>query len=182
MTAEYVKAREAAAADGDRTANEQAILRDQRSAEPEVGIASARLADLPALDQTLCLEPVERHVVPMPIVPDNIPLCELLAIALLQRLAGRVAGGDPAGRCWSWTAKVLPFSPSLITGLSGGSFGGGSSIVALAGQPVFGNMGLRNDVDVVAYWTLQNLGLGNLAMIRRPGPGWVSRNWSDSGC
>ncbi len=168
VTLAFVERKQAAAADGDRTVNEREMRRtDLIEARAEVLIASARLAALLGLDQCLLLQPIETSVVPLAIVPESIPLCQLLAIALLQR---------PELAEWSvairqallalYEAKVLPFSPNLIVGFSGGSFGGGSSIVGQAGQPIFGNVGLRNDLDAISYWTLQNMGIGNLALIR----------------
>jgi len=59
-------------------------------------------------------------------------------------------------------AKVLPFSPTVLIGFSAGGFGGGSNLV----RPVFGSMSGRTDTDVIAYWTLQNLGVGNVALIK----------------
>lgn len=167
-TSVFAKAGEVAQADADRTANEQTRRQtDLIEARAEVGIASARLAELLALDQTICLHPVEDRVVPVPLVPDAIPLCQLLAIAILQR--PELAEWQVAIR-QALTAldasRLLPFSPTMIVGLSGGDFGGGSSIVALGGQPLFGQFGLRNDFDAVFYWTLQNMGLGNLDQVK----------------
>ena len=34
-------------------------------------------------------------------------------------------------------------------------------------RPVFGGVGGRSDFDVMAYWTLQNLGVGNVALINQ---------------
>ena len=59
-------------------------------------------------------------------------------------------------------AKVLPFSPNTLLGFSAGGFGGGSNLV----RPIFGGFGGREDLDVIVYWTIQNLGLGNIALIR----------------
>ena len=53
--------------------------------------------------------------------------------------------------------------PTLWVGLSGAAFGGGSNLV----PPLLGNFRGRTDVDVRAYWTLRNLGLGHTTMIRR---------------
>ncbi len=52
-------------------------------------------------------------------------------------------------------------------GFSAGTFGSGSNIVAndMTG-PAFRRFADRTDLDAVAYWTLQNLGVGNLAIIR----------------
>ena len=58
-------------------------------------------------------------------------------------------------------SHALPFSPTILLGFSAGGFGGGSNLV----QPVFGGFGGRQDIDAIAYWTLQNMGVGNLALI-----------------
>jgi outer membrane protein TolC len=63
-------------------------------------------------------------------------------------------------------AKLLPFSPNLLVGYSAGDFGGGSNTVAAAGAPRFGNFNNRQDYDAVLYWSVHNLGVGNLAQIR----------------
>ncbi len=176
MTAVYAKAGQGNQADADRAANElQRRDSDLAQAEAEVLIASARLAELLALDRSLRLHPVEDRVVPTPIVPDPIPLQQLLAIALLQR---------PELREWQAAirqamltldgAKVLPFSPNMIVGFSSGTFGGGSGLITSANpgfgaaplQSRFGTFGQRNDFDIVAYWTLQNIGVGNNALIK----------------
>jgi outer membrane protein TolC len=75
-------------------------------------------------------------------------------------------------------AKWLPFSPTVLLGYSAGSFGGGSNLGA-AGIPQadgsilqqnrFGNFGGRQDVDAVVYWSLRNLGVTNVALIRLAG-------------
>jgi outer membrane protein TolC len=59
------------------------------------------------------------------------------------------------------SAKMLPFSPNVITGFSAGTFGGGSNLVS----PTFGSFAGRTDLDVIAYWSLQNLAVGNRALI-----------------
>ena len=59
-------------------------------------------------------------------------------------------------------AKILPFSPTTLVGFSGGAFGGGSNLV----RPIFGGLGGRTDLDAIVYWTIQNLGVGNIALIR----------------
>jgi outer membrane protein TolC len=109
-------------------------------------------------------------------VPDPIPLPELLAIALTQRpeLMERQAA-IRAALLALHGAKVLPFSPTFVVGYSVGTFGGGSNLAAegilqpngsVLQQNRFGNFGDRQDVDAVVYWSLRNLGLGNLALIR----------------
>src|SRR5262249_54290008 len=72
-------------------------------------------------------------------------------------------------------AKLLPFSPTFIVGYSAGTFGGGSNLASegipqadgtLLKQPRFDSFAGRQDFDVVMYWTLRNLGVGNLAVVR----------------
>lgn len=59
-------------------------------------------------------------------------------------------------------AKILPFSPTTMVGFSAGGYAGGSNLV----RPIFSGMGGRTDLDAIMYWTIQNLGLGNIALIR----------------
>jgi outer membrane protein TolC len=125
--------------------------------------ASAELCRVLNLDPSTRLHPTDAYVVPLPIVPDPQPLRELIALGLLRRpeLAERRAAIRQAFLSLEG-AKVLPFSPTVLVGFSAGGFGGGSNLV----RPVFGGMSGRTDTDVIGYWTLQNLGVGNLAMIK----------------
>ena len=61
----------------------------------------------------------------------------------------------------------FPFSPNVLVGFSAGTYGGGSNLAAESTppDPRFGAFSGRNDFDAVMYWTLQNLGYGNKALI-----------------
>lgn len=176
LTEAFVTAGLGRKADRDRAASElaqsEATLRE---AEGEVGLASARLARLLNLDPAIQLRPAEANLVPLPVVPEPVPLCELLAIALLNRPElGEQRAAVRESLLGLQSAKMLPFSPNMIIGLSTGGEGGGSDLVAAPpgtppfgeGAPRFGKFSQRADFDVIAYWTLQNLGVGNAAMIR----------------
>src|SRR5205814_2290789 len=92
----------------------------------------------------------------------------LLAIALTQRpeLKERQAA-IRAALLQLQGARVLPFSPNVILGYSAGTFGGGSNVATeTLGQPRFDSFAGRQDLDAVVYWSLRNLGVGNLALIR----------------
>jgi outer membrane protein TolC len=141
----------------------------------EIEIASARLCQLLNLDPSVKLVPMERNVVPGALVPEPIPLPELLAIAVTQRpeLRERQAAIRAAFLEMRRT-KVLPFSPTALVGYSAGTFGGGSNLGAqgvvqsngsVVTQPRFGTFNDREDFDVVMYWSLRNLGVGNAALI-----------------
>src|SRR6185437_12629925 len=164
LTSAYAQEGRGRKADADRAATELARREaDYQAAEGAVLVASARLARVINIDPSIRLHPTDAWVVPSPIVPDPIPVAELIAIGLLQRpeLAQRRAAIREAFLALEG-AKVLPFSPTVIIGFSAGGFGGGSNLV----QPVFGSMSGRTDTDVIAYWTLQNMGVGNVALIK----------------
>jgi outer membrane protein TolC len=164
LTEDYARAGQGRVADANRAATElarwEALI---QAAEAEILTASARLCQLINLDPSIRLHPTDAVVVPQPIVPDLIPLCELIALGLLRRpeLAAQRAAIE-AALLTLGQAKILPFSPNSLLGFSAGGFGGGSNLV----RPIFGGFGGRDDLDVVIYWTIQNLGLGNVALIR----------------
>ena len=163
LTAAYARTGQGRQADADRAATELGKREtDLMVAEGELMMASSRLAQLLNLEPMARLQPTEEWVVPMPLVPEPITLQELIAMAAMRRpeLAAQremiqVAMLNLRG------ARILPFSPTTLVGFSAGTLGGGSNL-----QPTrFGNFGGRNDFDVVAFWTLQNLGIGNKAQI-----------------
>jgi outer membrane protein TolC len=115
------------------------------------------------LDPSIRLHPTDAFVVPQPLVPDPIPVAELIALGLLHRpeLAAQRAAIQAALMNLDG-AKILPFSPTTLVGFSAGGFAGGSNLV----RPIFGGMSGREDLDAIMYWTIQNLGAGNIALIR----------------
>ena len=176
LTAQYAKAGAGREADKDRAAT-LLVHRDAEviGTEGEVLQASARLAALLNLDPSIRLHPGESRVVPFGVVPEPIPLPELIAIAMLNRPElGQRQAAIRGALLALHAAKVLPFSPNLLIGLSYGGEGGGSNLASepvgtspfARGDPRFGNSAERLDFDAVAYWSLQNLGVGNLALIR----------------
>ena len=163
LTAAYANAGQGRQADAHRAQTElEARESDVQAAEGEVLVSSARLCYVLNLDPSIRLHPTDAFIVPHPIVPDPAPVSELIALGLIQRpeLGERRAAIVEAFLALEG-AKVLPFSPTILIGYSSGGFGGGSNLV----RPVFGGFGGRSDFDVMAYWTLQNLGVGNLSMI-----------------
>jgi outer membrane protein TolC len=164
LTADYAQVGQGRVADANRAATE----RQRREAfvklvESEMIAASARLCQLLNLDPSIRLHPTDAFVVPHPLIPDPIPVVELIALGLLQRpeLAAQRAAIARALLTLEG-AKVLPFAPSIFIGFSAGGFGGGSNLV----RPLFGGFGGRTDFDALGFWTIQNLGVGNVALIR----------------
>ena len=164
ITSDYAKTQQGREADANRAATQlarrEALI---QAAEGEVLTASARLCQLLNLDPSIRVHPTDAFVVPQPLVPDPIPVAELIAMGLLNRpeLAAQRAAIQAALFNLDG-AKVLPFSPTTLVGFSAGGFAGGSNLV----RPIFGGMSGRTDLDAIMYWTIQNLGLGNIALIR----------------
>jgi outer membrane protein TolC len=179
LTAVYATAGQGRQADADR-ARVELRRRDSEftQAEADLLTASARLAQLLNLDPSTRLKPIDGWVVPAPVVPDPVPLANLIAIALTQRpeLAARRAEIRESLYALS-SAKLLPFSPNVILGFSAGGFGAGSDVASTPpgvlqpnGErmvfPRFSNLDGRTDLDVVVFWTFRNLGVGNVALVR----------------
>jgi outer membrane protein TolC len=164
LTRAYWQAGQGRKADADRAATELARREaDFQAAEGRVLTSSAHLCEVLNIDPSIRLHPTDAWVVPQPIVPDPVPVAELIALGLLRR--PELASQQAAIRGAMLTlegSKVLPFSPTILIGFSAGGFGGGSNLV----RPIFGGFGGRTDLDAYAYWTLQNLGVGNVALIK----------------
>ena len=175
ITAAYEQTGAGRKADADRARTEQ-LRREAEifTAEGKVVSSSAGLCRLLHLDPTLRLHPTDNQVIPKSIVPDPIPLPELLAIALMYRPELNERRAAVARSLLTLRgARTLPFSPTVLVAFSAGGFGGGSDLVArpagtntfARGEPRFGAFADREDLDAMAYWTLQNLGVGNKAQI-----------------
>ncbi len=164
LTADYAVTGQGRYADANRAATDlqrrEAYL---KRVESELLTSSARLCEVLNLDPSIRLHPTDAYVVPHPLVPDAIAVGELIALGVLRRpeLAAQRAS-IIQGLLLLNEAKALPFSPTILIGFSAGGFGGGSNLV----RPLFGGFGGRSDFDTVAYWTIQNLGVGNAALIR----------------
>ncbi len=165
LTADYAETGKGRVADANRAATElqrrEAYI---KFVEAELLTASAQLCALLNLDPSIRLHPTDAYVVPHPLVPDPIPVGELVALGLLRRPElGAQRASVIQGLLALDNARALPFSPTFYLGFSAGGFGGGSNLV----RPIFGAFGGRTDFDAAAYWTIQNLGVGNVAIIRQ---------------
>ena len=164
LTADYAETGQGRYADANRAATELQRRESYiKQVESELITASARLCQLLNLDPSIRLHPTDAYVVPHPLVPDPIPVAELIALGLLRRPElGAQRASVIQGLLLLDEARALPFSPTIYIGFSAGGFGGGSNLV----RPIFGGFGGRTDFDAAAFWTIQNLGVGNLALIR----------------
>ncbi len=132
-------------------------------AEEEMAVAAARLANRLNLDPSARLEAAGGPLVPLELVDLATPQRELLQVALRQRpdiIARTAAIGEASAHFKQEIAR--PLLPTLWLGFSGGAFGGGSNLA----PPLVGNFAGRTDFDVRVYWTLLNMGAGNLSLIK----------------
>jgi outer membrane protein TolC len=164
-TNQYAIAGQGRQADADRARAEWRYRRaDVIDAEQGVAVAAARLAQRLNLDPSVRLHPVSGPLVPLDLVALDTSPEQLIQVALQQRpdLAARSA---EIGQAEYYVKQEIgrPFLPTLWLGFSGGVFGGGSNLV----PPLLGNFAGRTDFDVRLYWTLLNMGAGNLSLIKQ---------------
>ncbi len=112
LTADFSKTGLGRAADANRAATQLARREaDIQAAEAEILVASANLCRLLNLDPSIRLHPTDAVVVPQPLVPDPMPVAELIATGHVESArAGRPASRHPGGPHdpgWSQDPAVL---------------------------------------------------------------------------
>jgi outer membrane protein TolC len=174
LTAAHARRGTGRDADSNR-ANSELAYRNEviLQAEQAMLVASANLAALLNIPPSVQLHAIDGWIVPTEIVPNELPLHDLIFIATQQRPELAARRNDILAAVQQLRRQIfLPLSPMILAGYSAGTFGGGSNLVAYPGGfqgfqgPFFGNFGPRQDLDVIAYWSAQNMGLGNLGKIR----------------
>ena len=134
--------------------------RDVADAERQTVTTSARLARVLRLPAQVQLVPVEEFLMPVDCVDSNLDLDALIADAWHRRpeVSQGVARREAA--CFRvQEEKWRPWIPNVQAGASGGGFGGGPSTT-------FPSASDRSDVDLLAVWEWENMGLGNVARQR----------------
>ncbi len=147
-------------AEADRRLFQVAIQR----AEERVAVASAVLAQRLNLDPSAQLRPIAGPLEPIELINPEISPDELIRAAVARRpdLAARealVAQADYRVQ----QEKLRPLLPTIWLSFSGGAFGGGSNMTATP----LGSFAGRTDFDVRVYWTVLNMGAGNLSLIKQ---------------
>ena len=133
-------------------------------AEESVAVTAARLANRLNLDPTIRLRPAGGPLVPINLIALDTPTHDLIAYALQNRpdLAARSA--DVARAEIHYHEELArPWIPTVWLGYSAGVFGGGSNVV----PPTLAHFGSRSDFDVSLFWTIMNLGAGNISLQNR---------------
>ncbi len=126
-------------------------------------VASANLVRVLVLNPRIVVAPVEPAETIIRLIPDEVPVDDLIVQALQNRPELATAQDLVRATLYQWKqAKLRPFVPSLAISYAGGGFGGGQNTF-------FGNFGPRGDVAASLFWELQNLGFGDLAIMHRAG-------------
>jgi outer membrane protein TolC len=135
-------------------------LQEQIELEGQVGVASARLAQLLLLQPTVDLWPVDPAVVPIMLFPEDSNLDDLVAAGLMNRPELAESRALVAAALARWReAKLGPLFPRLDVGYLAGNFQGGINDTTE-------RSGSRGDALAQAVWTLRNFGAGDLARNR----------------
>jgi outer membrane protein TolC len=88
---------------------------------------------------------------------------DLIPMAVRARPEAAAAAADISAANYRLQAeRARPWLPTISVGFSAGGFGGGGT--GGGDGALFQNTGGRTDFDVYAFWTLQNLGIGNAAL------------------
>jgi outer membrane protein TolC len=165
VTAAFVRAQQGRQGDADRARAELLLLQAQEArAQEAVAVAAAELARLLDLDPSVRPRPADEAIPLLELVNPHEDLAKLVQTAVDNRPEVGARTADVAlGATLLREEQVRPFAPFVAVGLSAGDFGGGSDLA----DSRFGHVSPRVDFDVLAVWSLDNLGLGNLAVQRR---------------
>ena len=149
------------AADVNRAATEVELRRQERIVlGGRAGAAAARLTRLLLLDPAVELIPFEVAVVPVVLVPGELPVRQLIDTAVRARPEMLAAGAEvQAADALVRQARAAPFLPRVQADFIGGGFSGGRN-------DAFGPMRGQYNAVVGAAWELDNFGLGNAAAVR----------------
>ncbi|MBI3821210.1 MAG: TolC family protein [Planctomycetes bacterium] len=162
LTAGHAKAEQGRESDAQRARAEAMLLRaEAQRAEEAIGVAAAELARLLVWDPSLPLRGADAVPPLLEFVHRDVPLTQLLEQALANH--PEIAASDAAvayhETLWR-QEKMRPFLPLIAVGFSAGEFGG-SGPGTTSRLAVFN---ARTDLDVVAVWSLPNLGAGSRAV------------------
>ncbi len=162
LTASYARTGAGLEADHRRALTELEHRREElEQAVGDLEVASAEVVRRTRLDPRIVVAPIEPPETVLRLVADNCPVDSLIVAGLQNRpeLAQHQALVE-ATLVRLKQARLRPLIPSVALRYSAGGFGGGPN-------GFFGNFDGRQDADVNLFWTLENLGLGDRARIRR---------------
>ncbi len=139
---------------------------EEQQLQEEVAVASAALSRVLHLDPSVRLRTQPGMLEIVQLVNPKYDVQTLVEMAQTARpeLAARMSEIS-AAEYRVRQENTRPFLPVVSVGFSGGAFGGGGNFNP--GQSMFQTFGGRTDFDVMAVWSVQNLGFGNSALQKR---------------
>jgi outer membrane protein TolC len=165
LTANFARTGEGREGDANRARSDALLLHTaEQRAEEDVAVTAAELARLLNMDPAVRLRGPGGLPPVVQLVDPRGGLEPLVQIALRNRpeIAARTADVAVVATHLR-QEQVRPLVPLLSVGYSAGAFGGGSN----RADTSFGHFNGRADFDALAVWSLENFGLGNLAIQRR---------------
>lgn len=130
--------------------------RSIRLAVGQLEVASANLVRPLLIDPHVMVAPVEPAESVIRLVPDEVPLDDLICQGWRNRPElAQAKELVEAAILRLQQAKLRPFVPSLALTYAGGGFGGGQNAF-------FGNFNTRGDLSASLFWELRGLGLSDL--------------------
>lgn len=163
ITASYALTGQGREGDANRARSEAYLMHvEVQRAEGRVAENSARLAELLNLDPSTRLQTVGGPIAGINLFGPDEDLQALIRMSERRRPELAAASATVQGDAVRLRQEqTRPLFPLVSVGYSAGSFGGGSVLF----PPKMGNFAGRSDVDVLALWSLQNLGMGNVATV-----------------
>jgi outer membrane protein TolC len=142
---------------------------EEQQAEERVAVASAELSRLLHLDPSIRLRSPAGGIGLVELVDKGYSLPQLLEFARRSRPELRAQSAMVALRTAQVREeKARPFLPTVSLGFSAGAFGGSTNrtdLIPAGRSPAFDHFGGRTDLDAIIFWTLQNCGAGNIALV-----------------
>jgi outer membrane protein TolC len=156
ITGTFARSRAGLEADYRRTLAELRRRRGAvRVAVGDLEVASANLVRPLLLDPHIVVAPVEPAEAVIRLVPDDVPLDDLICQGWRDRPElARAKELVEASILRLKQARLRPFVPSVALSYSGGGFGGGQN-------GFFGSFNTRGDVAASLFWELRGLGLSD---------------------
>ncbi len=163
ITASYAITGQGREGDANRARTEAYLMHTEvQRAEEREAIAAARLGEILSLDPSVRLHTVGGPIGGLEIMNPETELQTLISMA--ERRRPELAAGSATiqhNLTRLRQEKTRPLFPMVLLGYSAASFGGGGVLF----PPFFGTFRGRQDFDVLAVWSLTNLGVGNMATV-----------------
>ena len=161
ITTAYARIKQGRPADAMRSRSEALLLHAERQEREEaLAVAASELSRLLNLDPAVRLYSPAGAIGLVQLVDPHLSVKALVQRALASRPELAAQQAEIARRGIKVRQeRARPFLPTVSIGYSAGTFGGATNRTDLV--PVNSGAGARTDLDVIAYWTLQNAGVGN---------------------